>query len=130
LSQTQASIEKASSYFFKLAKRDPSQIDTLIKYWTERTAQASVERKIAFIYLANDLIQKSKIHDMKGAPKQTGGAGTTQTDLTLDIPKKKTFWKEFQSTVEEVLPQVLVSLQGHENYQKDIVKVLEVWKTR
>lgn len=114
LDSSQQAIEQ-TSHFLSREQRVPPETQTAmaVALWARYLLRVHKSRKVAFVYLANDLIQKSKHKQKKG-----------QT-VTLD------YCKAFEPHLQEVLT-VLFEILGTENVeiQTAILKVIQVWQTR
>ena len=76
------------------------------------------KRVLALSYLANDLIQRSKL-----------------VELTNESPMKKenfpvSFWRSFQKPFEEVVDLFLEKTHKNLDIKREIARVVDVWKQR
>lgn len=101
---TQESIVESSSKIIKLAstqKETPFQQE-FVKVWQQLVEQS--EKPLALVYLANDLIQRSKIK------------GNTN------------FWQIFKPELTQTLERLMLKVNAIDS--QAILKVVDVWKNR
>jgi CID domain len=68
LDHTQVSIEQCSHWLSHLYKdlSAETQVAIVVETWCRYMLRVTIPKKIAFMYLANDLIQKSLLKQTKG----------------------------------------------------------------
>ena len=109
LDSTQDSIVGASSLFMQSCQKSQSFCPKLIEIWKQRLATVSTDQQVSYIYLANDLIQRSKIKN-----------------------QKPEFWTFFQEHLYEALTTLFSPKSCKLDTQQkiDILKVVDVWRQR
>ena len=98
---TQSNIQKTSEGFINLVTSDETTMEDLVKLW--KFYLFSRNDKLAFIFLANDIIQNSFFRGLK-------------------------FHDVFFNHLIEVFPTLYNSL--NEKLRKEIFRVLEIWQER
>ena len=109
LDSTQDSIVGASSLFMQSCQKSPSFCHTLIEIWKERVVTVPSDQQVSYLYLANDLIQRSKIKN-----------------------QKPEFWTFFQQHLQEALTALFnpKTCKLDSQQKLDILKVIDVWRQR
>jgi hypothetical protein len=59
LEVSQASIEGTSDLLLNIAKKDPSLVPFIVQLWARLLARSHRSKKVAYVYLANDVVQKN-----------------------------------------------------------------------
>jgi hypothetical protein len=98
---SQASIQKTSEEFVNFVKNDESVVEDLVKLWRHFCLNKS--NKLAYLFLANDIIQNSFYHKLK-------------------------IHDAFFNQIIEVFPQLYTSL--NEKLRKEVVRVIDIWIER
>jgi len=98
---SQSIIQKASEEFFSIIKEDESRIEDLVKMWKYYCMNKN--NKLAFIFLANDIIQNSFFQKLK-------------------------LHEVFFYHLTEVFPTMFNSLS--EKIRKEIIRVIDIWEER
>ena len=97
----QESIQKASSEFIKIFIKDETRMQDLLNMWNFFCLNKS--NKLAFIYLANDIIQNSFFQELK-------------------------FHDFFLNTINDTFPK-LYKIVG-EKIRKEMIRMIEIWTER
>jgi hypothetical protein len=59
LEGSQVSIVETSDVLLRIALVDPSLVPFIVQLWSRLLARSHKSKKVAYVYLANDVIQKS-----------------------------------------------------------------------
>lgn len=104
LDVSQSSVETTSQAFIKYGSKDETIIEDLLKLWKYYAINTSTNsNKIAFVYLSNDIIHKSKA-------------------------EKLGFHKLFFNHITEVFP--IIFNEVHEKSKKEIQRIIDIWIDR
>jgi hypothetical protein len=98
---TQSNIQKTSEEFLNCVKSDETMMEDLVKLW--KFYCLNKQEKLAFIFLANDIIQNSFFRGLS-------------------------FHQVFFNHLVEVFPLLYNSL--NDKLRKEIIRVLEIWEER
>jgi len=60
LTGSKESIIQTSAHFLKLGDRNHALIPKLVELWCSKLKETTEKKKLSFIYLANEIINKSK----------------------------------------------------------------------
>eukprot|EP00347_Sterkiella_histriomuscorum_P004692 403359471 len=117
LEATQHQIQDTTTYMLEIARQTPQLVPFIVGKWCSFLLRVNRTKKVAFVYLANDLIQKSLVELTQGK-----------------IPQDQlTFCKAFEAQImEKVLLKLFEILQKSEflNVKLDVLKVVKVWTQR
>lgn len=83
---SQESIQKASSEFIKIAIKDTDRMEDLVKLWKFYCLNKS--NKLAYIYLANDIIQNSFFQNLKFHEVLLNHINVTFPELYINVNEK------------------------------------------
>jgi hypothetical protein len=110
LDASQLSIEQTSSWLSRLHEGmdAPTQVQLVVDTWCRYLLRVQVAKKIAFVYLANDLITKSLMRKQKGS-------------CVLD------YHLAFEPCIMGTLELLFEIYEAHFEMLLSIVKVVQVW---
>lgn len=118
LNLSQSAIEGTSDFFISLVTQDRVPKEKLVQIWASYVVRVHHSKKLAFVYLANDLIQKSALKLKKGG-----------------LAESCNFVAAFEPNIGGVLVRICELLnqqqiEGGDQTCQAILKVVNVWLTR
>ncbi|CDW76012.1 UNKNOWN [Stylonychia lemnae] len=108
-------IISTSSHFLKLAEKNHAMIPKLMELWQSKLKECPEKKKLSFIYLANEIINISKMNDSKKNEK---------------IQEMKSFWMFFEDIISEAVSQAYIECKSLSSDRKGMMKVVNIWKNR
>ena len=94
LTGSKESIIQTSAHFLKLGDRNHALIPKLVELWCSKLKETTEKKKLSFIYLANEIINKSKAQDAKRGDKES--PVIIQQDM-------KSFWQFYEDIISDQL---------------------------
>lgn len=122
LSGSRDSIMQTSSFFIKLGDKNQTLIQILVKLWVTKLNESPDKKRLALIYLANEIINKSKAMEVKKTEKSEKKESQDTNETT--------YWKVFEGFIEDAVIQSGNVLKHHTKDRIDILKVVKIWKDR